>query len=263
MSRTRSCNAWKPARTTGCLESSSGCLQTSYRNKQCLEQSLSRFICFLLSSREVENMIEAERPSVSTVLDLFCTWIGAGRGIASHLGKPPAGNHLQPHDSSFSINSHIFSSRYLYLHLLCIRYFLIWPDWHLLPDLKSAPGIKKLDAKRCLCLHQWRLFVSQGRPSSVLQDLLFVKLASHLIKKKVPYFEVHAFWKGILMILWFKLASMSSSNYSAWGFTYLCGNILELTIQLVLKKNQWKCSCTELSSIKPCSEVFHFCLLSQ
>lgn len=40
-------------------------------NKQCQEQPLARFIYFLLSSREVENMIEAERPSVSAVLGLF------------------------------------------------------------------------------------------------------------------------------------------------------------------------------------------------
>lgn len=239
MSRACSGNAGKPAHSTGCWESSSSCLQTSYRDNQRWDQSLSQFIYFLLSSREVENMIEAERPSVSTVLGLFCTGIGVGRGGASHRGKPTAGNHLQPHNSSFSINSHIFSHQHASVNtcfIYYVHYFLIWSDQNILPDLKSAPGIKMQDAKHCLCLHQWRLFIYQGRPSSMLQDLLFVKLASHLIKKKSTYFEVHTFWKGIVMILWFKLASMTSSNSSAWDLTHLCGNILELTIQLILKK---------------------------
>lgn len=110
MARACSGNAGKPAHSTGCRESSSSRLQTSYRNNQHWDSSLSWFIYFLLSSREVENMIEAERPSVSTVLGLFCTWIGVGRGGASHRGKPTTGNRLQPHNCSLSINSHIFSS---------------------------------------------------------------------------------------------------------------------------------------------------------
>lgn len=136
-------------------------------------------------------------------------------------------------------------------------------DQNVFADLKSGPGIKKLDAKHCLCLHQWRLPIYRGRPSSLPWNIFFVKLASHLIKKKVPYFEVPAFWKGILIALWFKIVSMTSSNSSPWSFTRLCWNILELTVQLVLKKNQRKCCCTELSSIKPCSEMFPFCLLSR
>jgi len=122
-----------------------------------------------------------------------------------------------------------------------------------LPDLKSVPGIKKLEAKHCLCLHQ---FIYWGGLA-----LCSEKLVSHLTKKKVPYFEVHAFWKEILPILRFKLASMTSSNSSSWGFTHIYVNMLELAIQLLLKKNQRKCSCTEQSAIKPCSGVFPFCLL--
>lgn len=109
-------------------------------------------------------------------------------------------------------------------------------DQNVFADLKSGPGIKKLDAKPYLCLHQWRLSIYQARPSSLPWNIFFVKLASHLIKKKVPYFEVSAFWKGILIALWFKIASMTSSNSSPWSFTHLCGKILELTVQLVLKK---------------------------
>lgn len=41
-------------------------------------------------------------------------------------------------------------------------------DQNAFADLKCGPGIKKLDAKHCLCLHQWRLSIYQGRPSSVL-----------------------------------------------------------------------------------------------
>lgn len=37
-------------------------------------------------------------------------------------------------------------------------------DQNAFADLKSGPGIKELDAKHCLCLHQWRLSIYHGWP---------------------------------------------------------------------------------------------------
>lgn len=55
-------------------------------------------------------MIEADRPSVSTILS-SSVWEQKGR--VSHLGKPIAGNYLQPHDSSFNKFPHILIKIFL------------------------------------------------------------------------------------------------------------------------------------------------------
>lgn len=69
----------------------------------------------------------------------------------------------------------------------------------------------------------------------MLQGILFVKLASHLIKKKLPYFGT-CFLERDSNDTLIQNNIMTSTNSSPWGFTHLCGNIPEITIQLILKK---------------------------
>lgn len=73
-SRSCSCNGWKPAQQHW-LFGKFKWLLTNQLQKQAMLGTVTFliFTYFLLPSREVENMIEAERPSVSTVPGLFCT----------------------------------------------------------------------------------------------------------------------------------------------------------------------------------------------
>lgn len=121
--------------------------------------------CFLL--REVENMIEAERPLVSTVLVLFCV---QGQGEEEHDTQ----GYLQQETICSYMTARLSQILIFFLIKILLLTLALYTllseldsDQNVFADLKSGPGIKKLDAKHCLCLHQWRLPIYRGRPSSL------------------------------------------------------------------------------------------------